>query len=266
MSQPEDPSLDLLDWLCCNISPKVRSMRKYDDTSRECEKSATLLHCHTIIRLWPRQALNFRGMGRKKILADFKKKTAKVGKKLTPTNQKKIKVSTKKIWLPNQNLKKDEGSGRNEKEELLHCAKHLKGQSDNGRINSLQRIAAIFNAPEASSLSLETVPLVVPSVIELLFDDEREIREETVMTLSSLAAVLPATVFSAVAQLIVSTIRSALNHFNKTVRKDAMVLLCALLEHQPVAMESHAQKVSPAVPPPRRTLHGLIAECLLIAL
>jgi hypothetical protein len=185
-------------------------------------------------------------MGRKKILADFKKKTAKVGKKLAPTNQKKIKVSTKKIWLPNQNLRKDEGSGRNEKEELLHCAKHLKGQNDNGRTSSLQRIVAIFNAPEASSLSLETVPLVIPSVIELLFDDEHEIREEAVTTLSSLAAVLPSAVFSSVAQLIVSTIRSALNHFNKTVRKDAMVLLCSLMEQQPEAMASHAQKVRPA--------------------
>lgn len=182
-------------------------------------------------------------MGRKKILADFKKKTHKVGKKVAPTNQTKIKLKTKKIWLPNQNIKSSESENRNEKEELLSLVKQLKGQSDNSRISALQKISAVFLAPDGSVLALETFPLIFPAMMELLFDDEREIREQLVSAVSSLLMVLPSSVFSAVTQLFASTVRSALNHYNKTVRKDAVILCCEALTYQMEAMYNYSQKV-----------------------
>ncbi len=165
-----------------------------------------------------------------------------MGKKINPTNQTKIKVKTKKIWVPNQGIKAENGVC-NEKEELLSFVKHLKGQNDHGRVNALQNIATVFLGPEVSSSALETVPLIFPAIMELLFDDEKEVRDQVVLTVTSLLAVLPSSVIDAVAQLYASTIRSALNHFNKTIRKDAMILCCEALSTHPTSMSHYSQKV-----------------------
>lgn len=182
-------------------------------------------------------------MGRKKILADFKKKTHKVGRKVTPTNQTKIKVKTKKIWLPNQSTTADDEGKKDEKETVLHQLKQLKGQSTPGRITGMQKILAAFTSSETTSLVLETIPALFPQLIELLFDEEQEIRDNCVMTLVGLIAVMPTATFETVAQLLVSSIRSALNNFDKSVRKDSMVLLCEALDRQSQGMKPYVGKV-----------------------
>ena len=142
---------------------------------------------------------------------DFKKKKAKVGRKIKPANITKIKVQTKRIQIPLQAHITGERL-ENERDLLEKALKLLQHHSTPSRTAALEDIKSLL----ASCHNAESyVSLVFPPALELLFDEERDVRNALHALLSSLLARFSSSTFVAIAPIMITYICSGLTNLHK---------------------------------------------------
>ena len=119
---------------------------------------------------------------KKQPYSDFKKKTAKVGRKVKGGNVTKIEVTSKRIQIPLQS-QITAAKPENEQENLRVLLKTLQHYSGPARTTALEDLKELLaNSPSTESY----ISLIFPPALELLFDDERDTRKALVTLLTSL--------------------------------------------------------------------------------
>lgn len=166
--------------------------------------------------------------------ADFKKKTAKVGRKVQSSNVTNIKVASKRIQVPLQAQITDE-KPENEKETLKTLLRSLQHHNEPARIAALEDLMVLLK----SSKNTESyICLVFPPALELLFDDERNTRKTLLVLISTLLPRYPSSSFLSIVPVIITYVCSGLTSLNKSIRRDSLTLLLALAHN-------HAQLLIP---------------------
>jgi hypothetical protein len=116
---------------------------------------------------------------KKQPYSDFKKKTAKVGRKVKGGNVTKIEVTSKRIQIPLQS-QITATKPENEQENLELLLKTLQHYSGPARTTALEDLKDLLStSPSTESY----ISLIFPSALELLFDDERETRKALIVLL-----------------------------------------------------------------------------------
>jgi hypothetical protein len=171
--------------------------------------------------------------------SDFKKKTAKVGRKVKSSNVTKIEVASKRIQIPLQSqitAQKPE----NEQENLgilLKTLQHYNGPARTSALEDLKELLAV-------SLSTESyISLIFPSALELLFDDERDTRKALLNLLTALLTAYPSRSFRSIVPVSITYICSGLTSLNKGVRRDALSLLLAFATLHSHILVPHLEKL-----------------------
>lgn len=170
---------------------------------------------------------------------DFSKKKTKVGRKVKRANVTEIKVKSRRIVVPlqNQGISED---GESNREAINRVIKQLHHYSESTRLNALNRVKDMLN----TKISEESfVTLVLPEVIELLFNDEKETRSVVTEVISSMFAKFPSDAFLPVLSVTVTYICSGLTNLHKGIRKDSLVLLKAMAQRCPTLLSPHLDKV-----------------------
>lgn len=152
-------------------------------------------------------------MGRKGVLKDFKTKKTKVGRKIAPTNATKVNVKAKKIWLPGQRVGSVDGIP-DKKEFSAGLNRNLKNPSAANRIVALASIRSQL-AEQPNSTTLEMIAALLPAMMELLFDEDAEVREALVGCFYTVLQSFGAEILTASLQMFVSFLCSALSNLNK---------------------------------------------------
>src|SRR4051812_36173657 len=99
---------------------------------------------------------------------DFGKKKTKVGRKVKRENVTKIDVSSKRIYIPLQKEITAERS-ENDREALTLLLRQLQHYSQPNKISALAEIKDLLS----KSASAETfIGLILPEIMELMFNDE----------------------------------------------------------------------------------------------
>ncbi len=153
--------------------------------------------------------------------ADFKKRTAKVGKKVERATVTKISVESKQINVPLQS-KISLGDAKDERSVFNKIVKQLRHYSHSNRtqaLEDLQNFLLTCQDPESYS------SLVVPEGMELLFDDNADAREALLALMCIVTTNVEAKIIEPVMPVLVTYICSGLTSLNKGVRKDSLLLL-----------------------------------------
>jgi Rix1 complex component involved in 60S ribosome maturation len=161
---------------------------------------------------------------KKQPYSDFKKKTAKVGRKVKGGNVTKIEVTSKRIQIPLQS-QITATKPENEQENLGLLLKTLQHYSGPARTTALEDLKDLLStSPSTESY----ISLIFPSALELLFDDERETRKALIVLLKSLLSRFPSQSFVSIVPVTITYVCSGLTSLNKGVRRDALSLLLAI--------------------------------------
>ena len=171
--------------------------------------------------------------------SDFKKKTAKVGRKVQSSNTTKIEVTSKRIQIPLQS-QITATKPENEQENLTLLLKTLQ------HYNGPARTTALEDLKELLSLSDHTesyISLIFPPALELLFDDERDTRKALITLLTSLLSRYPSHSFISIVPVTITYICSGLTSLNKGVRRDALSLLLAIATLHSHILIPHLEKL-----------------------
>ena len=171
--------------------------------------------------------------------SDFKKKTAKVGRKVKSSNVTKIEVTSKRIQIPLQSqitaIKPE-----NEQENLGLLLKTLQHYSGPARTTALEDLKDLL----ATSPSTESyLSLIFPPALELLFDDERDTRKALISLLTALLTRFPSQSFLSIVPVTITYICSGLTSLNKGVRRDALSLLLAIANLHSHILIPHLEKL-----------------------
>lgn len=147
----------------------------------------------------------------KKPVADFKKKKRKVGKEVKRSNVTNISVKSKKINMPLQNdLTAKENLS--EREDLLRLLKSCHHYSAPTRISSLDQLKQfVTNCQSTESY----VTLIVPSLMELLYDEDSDVRKALFSVIVFTFKSFRSGSFGAVASVSVTYICSGLTSIHK---------------------------------------------------
>lgn len=146
-----------------------------------------------------------------KVLNDFSKKKGKIGRKVKRANVTEIKVKSRRIVVPTQNqgILEDGETGR---DAINRVVKQLHHYSESTRLNALHRVKDMLN----SGMVFDSfVTLVLPEVIELLFNDEKDPRSVVTDVVSLMLSKYPSDVFLPVISVTITYICSGLTHLHK---------------------------------------------------
>lgn len=170
---------------------------------------------------------------------DFSKKKVKVGRKVKRANVTEIKVKSRRIVVPLQNQGVSE-DGESNRESINRLIKQLHHYSESTRLNALNRVKEMLH----NKISEESfVTLVLPEVIELLFNDEKETRNVVTEVVILMMAKFPVDAFLPVISVTVTYLCSGLTNIHKGIRKDSLVLLKAMAQKCPVLLVPYMEKV-----------------------
>lgn len=174
-----------------------------------------------------------------KIQQDFKRKTAKVGKKVARSNVTEIKIASKRISLALQSNITARAPG-DEREVLQKLLKQLHHYSASSRVVALEELRALA----ASSNNSESyISLIVPQAMELLFDDDYAARKALIALLQVLLLRFKSASFTSIASIAITYICSGLTSLNKGVVRDALSLLHCLADHHRTLLSPYIEKL-----------------------
>ena len=176
---------------------------------------------------------------KKQPYSDFKKKTAKVGRKVKGGNVTKIEVTSKRIQIPLQS-QITAAKPENEQENLRVLLKTLQHYSGPARTTALEDLKELLaNSPSTESY----ISLIFPPALELLFDDERDTRKALVTLLTSLLTRFSSQSFLSIVPVTITYICSGLTSLNKGVRRDALSLLLSIANAHSHILIPHLEKL-----------------------
>ncbi|RYG59537.1 hypothetical protein EON64_20125, partial [archaeon] len=151
---------------------------------------------------------------------DFKKKKAKIGRKVKSASSTKINVKSKQIVLPSQHM----GSDHNKGFQMQHVISQLKHSNEKNKLDGLTELENDLQRYQGDVL--KHLGTVVPYVFEMLLSDEGKARGGAVGFLSRLLSrVRESESLLGLLQLMVSFVCSALSSLNKGVRRDGLLVL-----------------------------------------
>lgn len=176
---------------------------------------------------------------KKQPFSDFKKKTAKVGRKVKGGNVTKIEVTSKRIQIP---LQSQITAIKPESEQenlglLLKTLQHYNGPARTTALEDLKELLA--NSPYTESY----ISLIFPPALELLFDEERDTRKALINLLISLLNRYSSQTFVSIVPVTITYICSGLTSLNKGVRRDALSLLLAIAHAHSDILIPHLEKL-----------------------
>ena len=158
--------------------------------------------------------------------ADFKKKTAKVGKKVKRGIVTEIKVQSKHIHIPLQS-QITAASPSDERGTLEKFYKQLNHYSGSVRVQALTQLGQfVQESPNAESF----ITLIVPKSLELLFDVDSDTRKGLLALMGIILPNFKSKTFSPIISIIITYTCSGLTSLDKSVKKDALKLLNILTE------------------------------------
>ena len=176
---------------------------------------------------------------KKQPFSDFKKKTAKVGRKVKGGNVTKIEVTSKRIQIP---LQSQITAVKPESEQenlglLLKTLQHYNGPARTTALEDLKEL--LTNSPSTESY----ISLIFPPALELLFDEERDTRKALINLLISLLNRYSSQTFVSIVPVTITYICSGLTSLNKGVRRDALSLLLAIAHAHSDILIPHLEKL-----------------------
>jgi hypothetical protein len=170
---------------------------------------------------------------------DFKKKKGKVGKKVLRSTVTKIDVSSKRIHLPLQSLLTSHNAS-DEKDLLDRITRQLQHYNGPLRTNALEDLKQLMiNSTNAEKY----IAMIVPQVIELLFDEDRDCRKACVTLMSALLSHHPSQSFTAVASIMITYICSGLTSIHIGIQRSALAILLSYSEFHSSLLHQYLEKL-----------------------
>jgi hypothetical protein len=172
--------------------------------------------------------------------SDFKKKKAKVGRKVQSSNVTKIEVASKRILMPLQS-QITANKPENEQENLDILLKTLQ------HYNSVARTTALEDLKELLAISPSTesyISMIFPPALELLFDDERDTRKALLTLLKDLLQKYPSRSFLSIVPVTITYICSGLTSLDKGIRRDSLSLLLDIANLHSHILTPHLEKLA----------------------
>ncbi len=171
---------------------------------------------------------------------DFKRKTAKVGKKVNRDNVTKIVVATKHIHIPLQNAMLDQAPG-DERSNLEKLYKQLKHYSAPARLQAMQQLTQLVsNSKHTESY----ISILVPKALELLFDEDGDTRKALLTLMTEVVPKYSSDSFASIISIAVTYICSGLTSLNRLVRRDALSLLSKFTESHIALIKPFVEKLA----------------------
>lgn len=146
-------------------------------------------------------------------VADFKKKKKKVGKEVKRSNVTSVKVKSRKINMPVQNdiTSIETVSDRGDLNQILKGCHHY---SPSTRISNLEELKRFVTSNRKSE---SYVAYIIPSLLELLYDEDRDVRKAVLAASIVIFKTFRSTAFSAVSSISVTYICSGLTSIHKVM-------------------------------------------------
>jgi len=180
---------------------------------------------------------------------DFKRKTAKVGRKVSRGNVTKIVVATKHIHIPVQSAMSMQAPA-DERATLDKLYKQLKHYSAPVRLQSMLQLTQVV----ASSRHTESyISMLVPKALELLFDEDGDTRKALLALMVEVVPKYRSEAFASIVSVAVTYLCSGLTSLNALIRRDTLFLLGKFTE-------SHSALVRPFVEKLTVNVAALFAE------
>lgn len=145
---------------------------------------------------------------KKRIGGDFKRKKAKVGRKVERSNVTKISVVAKRITLPVQAALSENKDETARVDGLIRLMQHY---SSKNRAAALIELQGVF---DHNSNGRRYLGVSLPHVLELLFDGSAEVHRAMLDLLTSLLSRFGPSDFASVAPVLVTYICSGLTSLN----------------------------------------------------
>lgn len=170
---------------------------------------------------------------------DFKKTKLKVGKTIKRSNVTKFSLTSKRINVPVQNTitAKDITT---HKEVLDKISRKLNHFSSNVKIAAFDECSSFFRTAKDPG---NHIPLILPSVLEILYDEDKESRNALLNFMNLLIKLCETSSFQAITPTLVTYICSGLTSLHKGVRRDTLILLQSLCENHSSIFGSYCEKV-----------------------
>eukprot|EP01031_Cornospumella_fuschlensis_P030255 gene30255-36561_t len=152
---------------------------------------------------------------------DFKKKKAKIGRKVQSGKATKINVQSKQIVLSSQHFG---GESVNKNFQLQHVISELKHSNHNIKLEGLNELENALRRHQEEVC--KHLPTLVPYIFELVLSDESKVRTGAVGFLARLfGRPKDCEGLGGLLQLMVSFVCSALSSLSKGVRRDGLLVL-----------------------------------------
>ena len=174
-----------------------------------------------------------------KIQKDFKKKSAKVGKKVARSNVTEIKIQSKRINIPLQSAITAKAPA-DEQEALDKLLKQLHHYSAPSRVAALEELKALLGASRHGE---SYISLIFPKALELLFDDDYSARRALMALLGLLLTRFNSVAFASVISIAITYICSGLTSLNRGVVRDSLSLLQLLADTHSTLLTPYLEKL-----------------------
>eukprot|EP00605_Chrysophyceae_sp_TOSAG23-4_P001417 GSChrysophyteH1.ASY1.ANO1.1543.1 assembled CDS len=170
---------------------------------------------------------------------DFKRKTAKVGRKVKRANVTEIKIAAKHIHIP---LQASMGlvSKHDERSTLTKLYKQLQHYSAPTRLQALNAIAKIVATSEHTE---SYISILVPKSLELLFDNDADTRKALLILMSDIIRRHQTGAFASTFSVVVTYICSGLTSLTAAIQRDSLSLLHKFTEVHAALVVPHARKL-----------------------
>ena len=145
---------------------------------------------------------------------DFAKKKVKVGRKVKRANITEIKVKSKFIHVPIQN-QVSFNDIEDTRVAVSLLIKQLHHYSESTRTSALHKLKDILNTNSVELLESSFISLVLPEVIELIFNAEKDVRTVVIEVLSIMLSKYNSDDFLSVISVLITYICSGLTHLHK---------------------------------------------------
>lgn len=155
------------------------------------------------------------------VVKDFKKKKAKVGKKVEKSaNTTRVNVKSKQLVVPTSSLLLESNSNVTCKESMekqLKLLRHFTPSQRSGALRSLADIFSLNGDSSSKTTKLSLVAIMLPAALELLFDVDAECRECLLKLFSSVTAQYETVYLSSIGGILVSYCCSGLTNLHKVM-------------------------------------------------
>ena len=148
-----------------------------------------------------------------------------MGKKVKRENAVVISVKSKSILMPSQAPGKSE-KVENPRDAVDRIVKLIHHYSNHVRVCGLDELKTFFTTAQESHSFLA---MAVPSVLELLFDEERDTRTSVVSFMTTVLQSFPSVYFQSFISIVVTYICSGLTNLSKVVCYFLFVNLCLMI-------------------------------------